>query len=383
MKLLERKKKMRLIICGPVFNEDVERKLVDASPAAGKFLNNMIDAIENNSVEVIKAVYLTYPVIDKQYESIANQYQGNDFITFKSKMIIKSVLDYQKRVLSLVKPGTGVIFYNISYPYFSLCKKIEKLGGKCLLLLADHTNSNDETKISKKIIARLSEKEFKNFRRVVSLSDVPNVKFHNGIKKLVVHGGIKNSDYTKFDPPEKKSNIIVTYAGLLSNVTGVDNFLKAIAICQLKNVEFHISGKGDLEEAIEKASLQDNRIKYLGFMTQDKYLLELKKANIMINPRNMDLEQNSNNFPSKVLEYLATGRLIISTRFSGYKDFEKNIIFYDGSPETLASCIDSTVSDYNNLASKHYDENRKLALEYDWNNQVKKIIQLFDSKFEF
>ena len=90
----------------------------------------------------------------------------------------------------------------------------------------------------------------------------------------------------------------------------------------------------------------------------------------------MNLSQNQNNFPSKVLEYLASGRRVISTKFPGWERFVGCFKFYDGSMEELAvamsNCCDASESEISEL----YNNNREKAMEFDWNNQVIKMLDI-------
>ena len=89
----------------------------------------------------------------------------------------------------------------------------------------------------------------------------------------------------------------------------------------------------------------------------------------------MLLGENRNNFPSKTLEYLATGRMIISTEFSGYEEFANSMIWYNGTAEDLADTLVDTIEKYEYLYKQKYFENRNKALEYDWNKQAKRILE--------
>ena len=370
---------MKLIICAPALDVEVERMIEGASPAAGKFINNMLLAGREMGANVIFAVYLTYQVISDFHSEIASHYEGDNFLVFKDKTIIASVIGYQRKVLELVDSETCVIFYNMAYYYIGLCKKIERRGGKCLLLLADHTPAKEESNIAKKILARLCEREFRIFHRIVTLAKQPNIRMNRSVKHNILYGGIKNSDYINFKVPKFQDSFVnVMYAGLLSDVTGVDILLEMITKNKDKNVRFIISGKGYLENIVKTVAQNDDRIVYLGFVDQVEYLEWLKKANILINPRNMRLDQNKNNFPSKILDYLATGRIILSTRFPGNEDFLNNIIFYDGTAGDLQRKLDYVKSNYRDLSNIYFTANRELAKQYDWNIQMKKVTDMFN-----
>jgi glycosyltransferase involved in cell wall biosynthesis len=366
---------MKIIVCGPVFNEKVENMLIDASPAAGRFLCNLIEGFNNNNCEVLKAIFITYATQNGMGEKIISQYSVHDNIVLKSENIFDSVITFRRRLVDMVSSGDVVVFYNMSYAYLGLEKKIFQLGGKPLLILADHTTYREQQGFMKKILSILYEKEYVKFRKVVALSENIGITFKSKTDMKVIHGGIRLKDYENFHKPSADSKIIVMYAGLLSKVTGVDKLLKAISMIKQENIEIWISGKGEMESQVVEMSQKDKRVKFLGYLPINEYLLVLSKCNILVNPRNMDLEQNNNNFPSKVLDYLATGRIIVSSKFSGYEEFINHIIFYNNSSTELASAILNVIENYSGYSEKYFDKNRLLAKEFDWTVQARKMIE--------
>ena len=100
----------------------------------------------------------------------------------------------------------------------------------------------------------------------------------------------------------------------------------------------------------------------------------LEKANILLNPRNMLLSENKNNFPSKIMEYLATGRVIVSTKFPSYRKFCDNIIFSEVSINDLSEAIEKALNKKPEEIESIYEENRKKAQEFRWEIQVKKML---------
>ena len=189
-------------------------------------------------------------------------------------------------------------------------------------------------------------------------------------------GGINNAKYKNFLPASKKDELIILHSGILSKVTGIDIYLKALELINEKNIRFIFSGKGEMEDFLIERSREDSKIEHIGFLEEKEYLLLLNKANVLINPRNMNLPQNQNNFPSKILEYLATGKVIISTKFANYQDFEENIFFCEVNPISIANEIKSVVKNYDNIYKNQYLINKKEAHKYDWNIQSRKIEQL-------
>jgi glycosyltransferase involved in cell wall biosynthesis len=65
-----------------------------------------------------------------------------------------------------------------------------------------------------------------------------------------------------------------------------------------------------------------------------------------VNPRPSRLIENRYNFPSKLMEYLAAGRPIISTATSDVADHygDRLVVLADETPAGLARCIEDTIA---------------------------------------
>ncbi len=362
---------MRFIICGTLLPPEVEQILPGASPAAGKYLRNMERALLRKGIEVIEMSYVAIPGAKEAYEKAG---KSDKDITYKDKTIIRSIRDYQKKVIRTLQKDDVVVFYNIVYFDLGLVKKIKKRGNKAILILADFTDSLSENgSIKRWVVSRFIAREFKKFDYGVALSERAKRFFSPNAKLIVMEGGINYSDYEDYKPAKKSDIVRFMYAGTLSVVTGTDILLDAISRFEDGNVEFYISGKGELADRVFEEAEKDKRIKYLGFVSDKQYYELLSNVDVLINPRNMELLQNQNNFPSKVLEYLATGREVISTKFPGWEKFEDNFHFYEGGAEVLLSEIIKMLSENLRL---HYDINRWKAKEYDWEKQVEKMLSL-------
>ena len=366
---------MRVLICGPYLSEEMEIKMPEASPASGKYLRNLIGGLETNGAEVITLSYITIPVERRLVEDEKRKHSNRHRYIIKDKTVLSSLLKFRKEFKYVARNCQLVIFYNVSYVMWGLCEYLNHKGIKSLLILADHTDSSEYRSFARKVITRINEKEFKVFGNVIILS--PNVKsmLNPDAKIIRMEGGIRIRDYDKCLPLRKKDQFVLMYSGLLSRVTGVDMLLQAISINQNRNISFIITGKGELELEVLTAAKTDSRIQYLGYVSNDEFYNLLNRADAFVNPRNMSMLQNQNNFPSKVLEYLATGRIVLSTEFAGYEHFKENFIFYDGRPEKLNELIENAYVLEEKERHLIYYQNRKLAMQYDWDEQSKKILQ--------
>ncbi|WP_034490811.1 glycosyltransferase family 4 protein [Butyrivibrio fibrisolvens] len=365
---------MRFIICGTMLHPKVEEKLPGASPAAGKYLRNLKKALEAQGNEVILCSYVAIPGAKQMYEQLG---LDDNELVYKDNTIIKSVHIFQKKLVGMLQQDDVVIFYNVPYFELGLIRKIKKKGNKAILILADHTDSFKENGgIIRGSIAKLISKEYKKFDYGIALSEHAKRFFSHKAKLMVMEGGLDLARYKDFQPPVKSHKTKFMYAGTLSDVTGVDILLDAIEMWDADDVEFYISGKGFLEERVKAAAKEDDRIKYLGFVSDDEYYNLMKEMDVFINPRNMDMEQNQNNFPSKVLEYLATGRVVVSTKFPGWERFQEAFCLYDKGAENLVKAMRHVKDLKVEEVAKQFANNREKAKDFDWDSQAQKIIEL-------
>ncbi len=365
---------MKYIICGPFTNEESE-KYMDVLPAAGKYLNNFADGLEKNGCEVIRAVYIPYEIFPEKEELVRRAYTKEQILVLKDGDILKSVKEYQKRILEYVDKDTVVVFYNITYFLFGLFEKVVRKGGKPLLIVADHGHSSSCTNFKRKMYAYACEYEFKKFEKVIILSAETKIKFRKNAQISVMEGGIKFSAFENFAPPKRLDAMHYTSTGNLKPLLGIDNILSTVSKSKRNDFVFTFSGRGDSVPVIEEVSKSDKRVICKGFLSREEYSKMMDETNVFVSARNMEFEKNNNSFPSKILEYLATGRIIISTRFPGYKKFENNIIFYDGSDEALLKLMDELAENYEELAEKYYVSNREFVKTFDWEYQARKIIE--------
>lgn len=75
---------------------------------------------------------------------------------------------------------------------------------------------------------------------------------------------------------------------------------------------------GGVEAArLQELAAVDDRIEVKPFMTGDSFAREVSRADFMVNPRDPAWPGTPYSFPSKLLEYLITGKPVVSTRLSG------------------------------------------------------------------
>jgi glycosyltransferase involved in cell wall biosynthesis len=165
-------------------------------------------------------------------------------------------------------------------------------------------------------------------------------------KPSLVFPGIVNSDLvehlSKASPLDTSSReFTIVYAGGLSKAYGVDRLLSAIAMIKEKRVCLKLFGRGELEEKIKALAESLDCIQYGGFIGSDKLIPELCSADLLINPRPTQDAFAVMSFPSKLIEYLAIGSPVLTTRIASIPDSYKPYFFFidDESEEGIRESI--------------------------------------------
>ncbi len=103
----------------------------------------------------------------------------------------------------------------------------------------------------------------------------------------------------------------IVFSGTLGSWSGGDLLFKAFT--ELQGAEWELVLTGRVDGPGLAAIQKDRRIRYLGMLEEDALREVCLSADAFVNPRDPLLPENQVNFPSKILEYLAWGRPVVST----------------------------------------------------------------------
>lgn len=158
---------------------------------------------------------------------------------------------------------------------------------------------------------------------------------------LLIDGGINDNIVKHLFPLKISETIecIFVCAGMLWDQNGTKLILEAMKLCANPNIKVVFAGRGIDVELIKKASLEDNRISYVGMLSIEDLFKLYEKADVLLNLR---IEEDVDfHFPSKLLEYMATGKLVLSTPIAHAKrDYGHLIeILKDTTPQALRDAM--------------------------------------------
>jgi glycosyltransferase involved in cell wall biosynthesis len=153
---------------------------------------------------------------------------------------------------------------------------------------------------------------------------------------------LQNVNESSTDPGTPDCNpFIVLYAGSLSQLAGVPLLLQSFERLKDDRFRLWIIGRGELEPVIRHAAATDTRIRYLGNLSRSDLLARYTTADVLVNPHSTVLLTARYVFPSKLLEYLASGRPVITTATPGIAADYGNFctVLNREEPQALADAI--------------------------------------------
>jgi hypothetical protein len=142
------------------------------------------------------------------------------------------------------------------------------------------------------------------------------------------------------EPREPAHPGAVVYAGGLAADYGVRRLVEAVGLSNGSWV-LHVYGAGPLEDEVRSAAAADDRIVLHGLVDSGTLASAYAGASLLVNPRPVDRSFVRYSFPSKLIEYLGTGRAVMTTRLPTIPaDYADHLAFCGDTAAEMASEID-------------------------------------------
>lgn len=169
----------------------------------------------------------------------------------------------------------------------------------------------------------------KQFDRYLLLTEQMNQLVNPKGKPYIVMEGHVDTEMAHRDNKleDKARKKVCLYAGTLRRVYGIENLVLGFIAADVPDSELHIYGNGDFEKRLEELAAQYSSVKYLGVAPNEKIVEEEIRATLLINPRPTDAEYTKYSFPSKNMEYMATGTPTLTTCLPGMPEEYKKYIY--------------------------------------------------------
>lgn len=147
--------------------------------------------------------------------------------------------------------------------------------------------------------------------------------------------------------PKASTEFVVMYHGTIVERHGLDTAVEAVAMLRsrMPELRFHVYGSGDafVESFIKLVEARGvgDVVTYHGYTPLEEIAAAIRGIDLGVIP-NKHSAFTDLNFPTRIFEYLASGKPVIAPRTAGILDYfgEDNMFFFEpGNAESLASSI--------------------------------------------
>jgi glycosyltransferase involved in cell wall biosynthesis len=188
------------------------------------------------------------------------------------------------------------------------------------------------TRINKKIDNFLGTNIVKSLDNVdgyVLLTEHMTERLPIGNKPWMVMEGIYNTNDNITNVPKEPYKTIL-YTGNLAKRYGILDLLDAFTKIEKQNYRLWIRGNGECLKEIKEAANKDKRILYFDQLSRTELIKLQKKATVLVNPVHSHEEFTKFFFPSKTMEYMASGTPTLMSKLPCLpKEYEPYIYFFD------------------------------------------------------
>ncbi|AQQ09162.1 colanic acid biosynthesis glycosyltransferase WcaL [Sedimentisphaera cyanobacteriorum] len=180
-----------------------------------------------------------------------------------------------------------------------------------------------------KVVSRLSKKLFMNFDGYLLLTEQMNGVINPKNRPYIVIEGVADKSMViKDNKLEAKSKErILLYAGGINEIYGIKKLILAFMKIKGDDLRLHIYGHGPMEDEMGKYMTLDSRIFYGGILTNNEIVQKEIEATLLVNPRSSKEEFTKYSFPSKNMEYMASGTPLLTTPLPGMPEEYNDYVF--------------------------------------------------------
>ena len=210
------------------------------------------------------------------------------------------------------------------------------------------------------------------------MNEVANPK---GKKFIIMEGLVDGKMISEENTLERKNkNRILLYAGGLYEKYGIKILIEAFNKLGDTDLRLYLYGTGPMNADMDDYMKKDHRIKYFGVLPNHEVVKTQLSATLLINPRPTSEEYVKYSFPSKNMEYMASGTPVVTTLLPGmgteympyvYIIREENV---NGIYKTLNKLLSKSAEELHQFGQKA----KCFVIQNKNNNiQAKRIIDFF------
>lgn len=283
----------------------------------------------------------------------------------------------------------NVLVYNLYTPPINAIYRIcKKCSCKVSAILYDlgmppkRLGLSKLTMLGYKLMERQAEKYIPKLDGRIVINESIIRHYSPNSHYLLIDGGINNHVISRLFPlaENNTTRFVFVLAGMLWDQNGTKLLLDCLKSHPEIDADFVFAGSGIDVPLIEDAAKTDYRIKYAGLLTSEDLFSLYAKADVLLNLRIEEVEDF--HFPSKLLEYIVTGKHVLSTPIAhAERDYGQLMsTLHDITPDGLAIKIKEIMTiGKHQLFIQGRSAREFMLIKRNWNSQTKRILDYIKS----
>ena len=373
--------------------------------AANVFQWNVVNGIVENgvtSMEVINSLYIgSFPrkyrkMIIPSYDfEIHTGIRGSNigFLNLpvvKEKFRFYSMKKQLKRWAQNGKKKKVAIAYAATYPMTKALSYLKRLNPEietCLVVpdLPMYMNlSQSKTGLLHRIKDRVVAAEMVKADSYVLLTEQMKKMIAGSDKRpaAIVEGmvSMQNSGNTEAaDTDEKPDYRYFLYTGTLNYQYGIMDLVNAFEAADTKDTHLVICGEGEASGEIRDRMKCNGKIHFMGCCSHKKVLELQRNAFALVNPRRNEGEYTKYSFPSKIMEYMYSGRPAVVYALDGMpEEYKQYLICIEDKKDGFKDALEY-IARQDDAFCDSFGRRAKVfvATEKNCQAQMKKVLDLF------
>ena len=127
---------------------------------------------------------------------------------------------------------------------------------------------------------------------------------------------------------QKSHKFAVMYAGGVRAEYGIKELVEGFLLADILDSELWIFGDGNYANELKKVN--DSRVKYFGVVDKSEVLKYEQKATLLVNPRPTNEAFSYLSFPTKILEYMASGTVLMTSHLGSIpREYDDYLLYFD------------------------------------------------------
>lgn len=234
-----------------------------------------------------------------------------------------------------------------------------------------------------KFATYLNQWYISSFDRYVLLTSQMNERVNPKGKPHIVMEALCDLSMAEHDvqDEEKASPRTVIYAGGIHERYGLKMLAEAFMRANIPDARLVYYGSGSYVEEFKKLCAAHPNLEYRGVTPNEEIVAEELKATLLVNPRPTTEEFTIYSFPSKNMEYMASGTPLLTTKLPGMpEDYYPHVyLFEEESVQGYADALKKVLSlPADTLYAKGVQAKRFVLQQKNYITQAQRVIGLLE-----